>query len=121
MHLTKICFWLSVFLIIYPGIIYPSLVCLLGMIHPRTVNRRSWLPLVTVLIPAHNEAENIEETVKNKLEQDYAADRLEIIVVSDGSTDGTDDIVRRFRSENVRLLRREPREGKAAALNEAVR
>ena len=121
MELARICFWLSIFLIIYPSIIYPSLVFLLGLIRPRPVMRCSWLPSVTVLIPAHNEAENIAETIKNKLEQDYAADRLEIIVISDGSTDGTDDIVRRFCSEHVRLLRREPREGKAAALNEAVR
>jgi cellulose synthase/poly-beta-1,6-N-acetylglucosamine synthase-like glycosyltransferase len=76
---------------------------------------------VTVLIPAYNEAQHIAATIQNKLEQDYPSDRLEIIVISDGSTDGTDDIVREFSSRNVRLIRREPREGKAAALNEAVR
>jgi len=57
----------------------------------------------------------------NKLEQDYPSDRLEIIVISDGSTDGTDDIVREFSSQKVRLIRREQREGKAAGLNEGVR
>src|SRR5690349_14885179 len=121
MELTKICFWLSVFLIIYPSIIYPSLICLLALIRPRPLKRRSWLPSVTVLIPAHNEAQHIAATIQNKLEQDYPSDRLEIIVISDGSTDGTDDLVREFSSQNVRLIRREQREGKAAALNEGVR
>ena len=121
MEITKICFWLSIFLIIYPSVIYPSLVCLLGLIRPRRVKHRSWFPSVTVLIPAYNEAQNIAATIQNKLDQDYPRDRVEIIVISDGSTDGTDDIVRQFSSQNVRLIRREPREGKAAALNEAVR
>jgi cellulose synthase/poly-beta-1,6-N-acetylglucosamine synthase-like glycosyltransferase len=121
MQLTKICFWLSIFLIAYPSFIYPALVWLVGSIRPRRLKRRSWLPSVTVLIPAYNEAQNIAATIQNKLEQDYPSDRLEIIVTSDASTDGTDDIVREFGSRNVRLIRREQREGKAAALNEAVR
>jgi cellulose synthase/poly-beta-1,6-N-acetylglucosamine synthase-like glycosyltransferase len=121
MELIRICFWLSVFLIMYPSIIYPSLVGLLAFIRPRPLKRRSRLPSVTVLIPAHNEAQHIAATIQNKLEQDYPRDRLEIIVISDGSTDGTDDIVREFSSQNVRLIRREKREGKAAGLNESVR
>jgi len=121
MEITKICFWLSIFLILYPMLIYPALVFLLGLIWPRTRNRRSWCPSVTVLIPAYNEAQNIAATIQNKLDQDYPCNQLEIIVISDGSTDGTDDIVRGFSSQNVRLIRREQREGKAAALNEAVR
>lgn len=121
MEVARICFWLSIFVIIYPSIIYPSLVFLLGLVRPRTVKRCSWLPFVTVLIPAYNEAQHIAATIQDKLNQDYPRDRLEIIVISDGSTDGTDDIVREFSSQNVRLIRRERREGKAAALNEAVR
>ena len=121
MQLTKICFWLSIFFIVYPNIIYPSFVYLIGLIRPRPVKRRSWLPSVTVLIPAYNEAQHIAATIQNKLEQDYPSEWLEIIVISDGSTDGTDDIVREFSSQNVRLIRREQREGKAAALNEAAR
>lgn len=121
MELAKIWFWLSILMIFYPIIIYPSLVCLLGLIWPRPVKHGSWLPSVTVLIPAHNEAQNIAATIRNKLEQDYPKDRLEIIVISDCSTDPTEDIVREFHSQNVRLIRREQRGGKAAALNEGVR
>ena len=116
-----IVFWISVVAIVYPHVLYPALVWLLGRIRPRPVRRAAWEPTVTVLIPAYNEVACIGETVANKLAQDYPAEKLQIIVVSDQSVDGTDDVVRRFADRGVTLLRREPREGKAAALNEAIR
>ena len=121
MTTTEVVFWGAVFLSIYSYVIYPPLVGLIGLLRPRPVRRAAWTPKVTVLIPAYNEADSIAATILNKLEQDYPADRLQVIVVSDGSTDGTDDIVRGFSARGVQLIRREPREGKAAALNEAVR
>lgn len=117
----KIVFWLAVLLAIYPYVLYPLVVFLIGAVRPRKVERAAYLPRVTVLIPAYNEADCIAATVQNKLDQDYPADRLEIIVVSDGSSDGTDEIVKGYSDRGVRLLRREGREGKAAALNEAIR
>lgn len=119
--MTELVFWFSVFLIVYPYTVYPALVHALGWIRPRSVHRHSVYPMVTVLIPAYNEADCIAKTIQNKLDQDYPRDKLEIIVVSDGSTDGTDVIVHSFVHKGVLLLRREGREGKAAALNEAVR
>ena len=119
--MTKLVFWTSVIVTLYPYAIYPALMNVLGWIRPRRVRRRSVFPTVTVLIPAYNEASCIAKTIQDKLDQDYPRDKLEIIVVSDGSTDGTDDIVRGFAHLGVLLLRREGREGKAAALNEAVR
>lgn len=77
-------------------------------------------PTVTILVPAYNEASCILETIKNKISLDYPSDKFEVLVVSDGSTDGTDDIVRLMDSSQVRLLRQEPRAGKTAALNRAV-
>lgn len=119
--MTELVFWSSVFLIVYPYAVYPVLIHVLGWIRPRSVRRYSVFPTVTVLIPAYNEANCIAKTIWNKLDQDYPREKLEIIVVSDGSIDGTDDIVRGFVHLGVLLLRREGREGKAAALNEAVR
>jgi cellulose synthase/poly-beta-1,6-N-acetylglucosamine synthase-like glycosyltransferase len=114
-------FTASVVLAVYPLAIYPLLIAALGMLRPRPINRHECTPSVTVLIPAYNEAACIAHTVENKLLQNYPSDRLQIVVVSDASDDGTDDIVRRYEQRGVELLRREVRQGKAAALNEAVR
>ena len=114
-------FWASIFMIVYPYTLYPLVVIAIGWIRPRPIGRREVMPTVTVLIPAYNEADCIVRTLENKLVQDYAADKLQIIVVSDASDDGTDDLVRPYQARGVQLLRRETRQGKAAALNEAVR
>lgn len=103
---------------VYAG--YPVLARFLGGL----VRRRVWSaapgahqPTVTVMIAAFNEAAHIAATVRNKLEQDYPADRLNVIVISDASDDGTDDIVRRSGDPRVTLIRQEPRAGKTSALN----
>jgi cellulose synthase/poly-beta-1,6-N-acetylglucosamine synthase-like glycosyltransferase len=77
-------------------------------------------PRVTIVIPAFNEAAHIDDTARNKLAQDYPRERLDVIVVSDGSTDGTDAIVEAIADPRLRLLRQEPRQGKTLALNRAV-
>lgn len=118
---ASIFLWGSVLAIIYPYAIYPALIWLKGRIWPRPVQGRPWTPGVTVLIPAYNEVDCIGETIANKLGQDYPPEQLQIIVISDGSTDGTDDVVKQFADRGVQLLQRGPREGKAAALNEAVK
>ena len=106
---------------VYAG--YPLLARLLGGL----VRRRVWsatpgehLPTVTVLIAAYNEATHIEATVRNKLAQDYPADKFDIIVISDESDDGTDDIVKGIGDPRVRLIRQTPRAGKTSALNLAM-
>ena len=119
--MTEIVFWACVALAAWPYLGYPVLLALLGLVRPRPVRRAACQPSVTVIIPAYNEAECIAATIENKLAQRYSADKLQIIVVSDGSTDGTDEIVRQFAAQGVQLLRREPRAGKALALNAAVR
>jgi cellulose synthase/poly-beta-1,6-N-acetylglucosamine synthase-like glycosyltransferase len=117
----QIVFWGSVFLVLYPFIVYPVLVSLWGRVFPRPVRRAPIEPTVTVLIPAYNEADVIANTLEAMLAQDYPAGKMDILVVSDGSSDGTDEIVAGFASRGVRLLRQEGRGGKALALNAAVR
>jgi len=106
---------------VYPIVGYPLLMSAIALLRPRPVRRGEWLPSVTILVPAYNEAACIAGTIENKLAQDYPAERLEIIVVSDASDDGTDDIVTGYADRGVKLLRRAARQGKAAALNEALR
>ena len=105
---------------VYPLIGYPLFLGLLAAVRPRPARRGTIQPMVSILIPAYNEADCIAGTIENKLAQDYPPDRLEVIVVSDASDDGTDRIACGYADRNVRLIRRESRQGKAAALNEAV-
>jgi cellulose synthase/poly-beta-1,6-N-acetylglucosamine synthase-like glycosyltransferase len=118
--MMEVAFWVAVVLLVYPHLLYGPLVAVLGAIRPRPVKRGPHLPPVTVVIPAYDEARDIAATVENKLTQDYPPDKLEVLVVSDASTDGTDEIVGGFASRGVTLLRQEPRRGKAAALNLAA-
>ena len=77
-------------------------------------------PRVSFIITAHNEEARIAEKIENTLRQDYPAEALEIIVASDCSTDGTDDIVRAY-GPRVRLVRASERRGKEAAQQLALR
>ena len=116
-------FWVSLFVGIYPYAVYPLLAWLVGWARNRPVRSDSgFTPRVTVVTAAFNEAAEIGATVRNKLEQDYPAQQLEIIVVSDGSNDGTDEILQRIAAADARVhfIRQEPRQGKTAALNQAV-
>jgi cellulose synthase/poly-beta-1,6-N-acetylglucosamine synthase-like glycosyltransferase len=113
-------FWVAVFLVVYPIIVYPATLLVLGRLWPWPVRRAPLWPTVTILIPAYNEVSSISSTLENKLALDYPREKLQILVVSDGSTDGTDDIVKGFASRGVELLRQEPRRGKAAGINLAV-
>jgi cellulose synthase/poly-beta-1,6-N-acetylglucosamine synthase-like glycosyltransferase len=83
---------------------------------------REW-PKVSVLVSALNEEKMIAERIENNLAQDYPAERLEIVVASDGSTDRTASIVRDFAGRfpgRVRLLDYPVRRGKATVLNESI-
>jgi len=89
----------------------------------RTDRRCRWegLPSVSVIIAAHNEEAVIEAKLRNTLVLRYPRERLEIIVGSDGSDDATEDIVRRFADQGVRLLAFHERRGKLSVLNDCVR
>jgi cellulose synthase/poly-beta-1,6-N-acetylglucosamine synthase-like glycosyltransferase len=114
-------FWGSLFLIAYPYGIYPPLVVVWAAVRPRPVRRAPIEPAVTVLVPAYNEAAVIAATLDAILAQDYPAAKLQIVVVSDASTDGTDAVVESYGTKRVTLLRQAQRGGKALGLNAGVR
>jgi len=113
-------FFFSLFLLFYVYLGYPMLLALIGLIRSKKVKKGPFEPAVTILISAYNEQDVIETTLRNKLDLDYQKEKLEIIVISDGSTDRTDEIVRSYEGDRVRLIRQEPRAGKTSALNMAV-
>jgi glycosyltransferase involved in cell wall biosynthesis len=101
---------------------YPAVMGLLARLRPRPVKRAEITPSVALVVSAHDEEEVIGRRVENLLELDYPAEKLAIVVASDGSTDRTDEIVEAIaaRDPRVRLLRC-PRGGKVAAQHRAVR
>lgn len=100
---------------VYAG--YPLLLAALGRIRPRPRERRPTQRALSVLVAAHNEAGVIEAKVANVRATNYPQHLIEIVVVSDGSTDGTVEAARRAGADRVLDL---PRVGKITALNAAV-
>ncbi len=101
---------------------YPALLALIarGKRRERYAATLEW-PSVTVVVPVYNEERVIADTLRRLLEIDYPRHRLQILVVSDASTDGSDDIVRSYAEHGVELLRSPIRRGKTAGENAAGR
>jgi cellulose synthase/poly-beta-1,6-N-acetylglucosamine synthase-like glycosyltransferase len=118
---AKVLFWASLAGILWTHVGYPVAAALLARLRTREVRKADVTPGVTVIIPAHDEEGVIGARLDNLLALDYPAGELEILVVSDGSTDRTDELVEAYaaREPRVRLLAL-PRGGKLAALNTAV-
>ncbi|WP_161668738.1 glycosyltransferase family 2 protein [Kallotenue papyrolyticum] len=116
---SKIVFWGSIGLLTYTYIGFPLITIVRGLLHPRRVRRDpTWTPKVSLIIAAYNEAAVIQRKLDNTFALDYPSDRLEVIVASDGSDDGTPDLARRYPAR-VTVLDL-PRQGKNLTLNAAV-
>ncbi|HLQ23740.1 MAG TPA: glycosyltransferase family 2 protein [Gemmatimonadales bacterium] len=109
-------------LFVYAYLGYPVVLQVLAAFRPapRSFGDPPDWPTVTILLPAYNEAFSIRATLEALLALDYPGDRRQILVVSDASMDGTDDIVGEFSGRGVELLRQPRRAGKTAAENAAV-
>jgi cellulose synthase/poly-beta-1,6-N-acetylglucosamine synthase-like glycosyltransferase len=119
--MAEILFWISGSALLYVFVGYPLLLLALARIVKQPpVSKRFIRPYVTLIISAYNEEEVIEEKIRNTLALHYPREKLETIVVSDASTDRTDDIVQRYQGEGVVLHRMPVRKGKTAGLNEGV-
>ena len=103
----------------YAYVVYPAILRLIAGIRPRaaaseTRDQETW-PSISIALAAYNEEASIRETIQSLLALEYPADRLQVVVASDASTDGTDGIVEEFAQRGVRLVRLERRGGKVAA------
>jgi cellulose synthase/poly-beta-1,6-N-acetylglucosamine synthase-like glycosyltransferase len=119
--LGKALFWGSLGALAWTHVGYPVAVAALARVRSRPVRREEVTPHVDVVVAAHDEETVIARRVENLLELDYPAERVRVVVASDGSTDRTNEIVRGLaeRSDRVELLECE-RAGKATAQNAAV-
>ena len=118
---AEVLFGTGVGWILYCYIGYPIILLILSGFRPKHVVRdAAHTPTVSVLIAARNEEQDIGWKIAETLAWDYPGDRLEVIVVSDASTDRTDDIVRECGDSRVRLVRLKQRGGKQRGLNRIV-
>jgi cellulose synthase/poly-beta-1,6-N-acetylglucosamine synthase-like glycosyltransferase len=119
MDFSMSAFWVALALIGYTYLIFPAMVFVRGLLSRRPYRAVDITPPVSMIVAAYNEARNIGPKLENALSLDYPRDRLELIVASDGSDDGTNDIVLGYAEHGVELLAL-PRLGKIGALNRAV-
>ncbi len=114
-------FWVFVALTLYPFAIYPSLLWLYTSIAGSPPVTGDVSLMVSIIIPCWNEEDFVEQRIENLNEQDYPAELIEIIIASDGSSDGTNEIVRDLAEDDprIRLLELQ-RGGQTAALDAGV-
>ena len=131
-------FWLFAGLLVYVYVGYPLVALLRARLRPRPIARaverrchpatipfpdrrvHPLAPRVSVVVVAYNEASSIEARIENLLALDYPSNQLEIIVGSDGSTDNTVELARRYQPFGVRVHTFNRRSGKPAVLNAVV-
>jgi len=115
-----ILFWLTLLLCLATYAIYPLVVWLIGVIKPLHIEKKSFTPFVSVIIPAYNEARHIAKKIENTLAIDYPKDKMEILVGSDGSTDDISSIMERYISDAVFFFPFAENRGKTAVQNDLV-
>jgi cellulose synthase/poly-beta-1,6-N-acetylglucosamine synthase-like glycosyltransferase len=121
METTAIVFWVSAGFVAYTYVAYPLLVWVLSRLKPLDDApgcADEELPQVTIVMAVHNEAQRLPRKLQNLRELDYPADRIRILVVSDGSSDGTHEWL--AAQPGIEFIGCSPRRGKAHALNVAM-
>lgn len=116
----QVLFWFSVGFVGYAYVGYPLILLALAALRSRPVSKGSIRPRITFIITAYNEERRIAAKLQNTLQQSYPPSQLQILVASDCSNDGTDEIVRRFGERGISLIRASERKGKEAAQKIAV-
>jgi cellulose synthase/poly-beta-1,6-N-acetylglucosamine synthase-like glycosyltransferase len=106
---------------VYAYFLYPAILKAFASLNPPPVQPPSgeW-PMVSISLPVYNEEAQIRGVIESLLNIDYPADRRQIMVISDASSDGTDAIVREYADRGVELLRQPKRLGKTAGENAAA-
>jgi cellulose synthase/poly-beta-1,6-N-acetylglucosamine synthase-like glycosyltransferase len=120
MILWQVVFWLCACVIVYVYAGYPFVIQCLARVMGKGVARAAIRPTVTVVIAAYNEARGIRAKLDNISSLQYSEGLVDVIVTSDASSDGTDEIVKSYDPTRVRLVRVEGRKGKTACQNVAM-
>jgi len=118
--MATVVFWTCCALLLYVYVLYPLLVRVLGACFGTPVRRGTDLPSVTIVITAYNEEKCLRGKLENISRLDYPPELLDTLVVSDASSDATEEIARQFDPARVSVLRVEGRQGKTACQNAAA-
>ena len=106
MLVLKVIFWASLAALLWTHVLYPVFVAALARLRPRPVHAdECFRPRVALVIAAYNEDDVIAAKLDNALALDYPRELLRIVVASDASSDGTDEIVRGYADRGVELVR----------------
>ncbi|MEZ4600282.1 MAG: glycosyltransferase family 2 protein [Syntrophotaleaceae bacterium] len=118
--LWMLIFWLTFLLCLSSYLFYPLFIALFGRVFATAVKRSEWEPKVSILIAAYNEERDIVRKLKNCLELDYPAEKLEILVGSDGSSDNTVLLAKETASNRIKVFDYTENRGKTAVQNDLV-
>lgn len=113
-------FYSSILFVAYTYVLYPLIIVTWARLAPKRISRKYQQLPVSVVIAMRDEEKNVRERLENILSQDYPAQMIEIVVVSDGSTDRTVDIARAIGDDRIKVLEMPSASGKSAALNIGV-
>jgi cellulose synthase/poly-beta-1,6-N-acetylglucosamine synthase-like glycosyltransferase len=117
--IAAILFAASIALVIYVLGVYPVLLALYAKLLAKPIKKELWYPRVSVIVPVRNGARWVERKIRSLLQSDYPPELLDILIVSDGSTDGTEELVANYGDSRVVLLALPPG-GKAIAVTRAL-
>ncbi len=122
MLLVSILFWISVFIVFYTYFGYAILVAIFNKISPykfsvKDTEITDW-PAVTLVVALFNEEDYVDEKVKNTFELDYPEEKLQILFITDGSTDSTPQKIQKY--PRIKLMHKDERQGKTMAINRAM-
>jgi len=118
--MTVTLFWLSVLYVFYTYVGYPLIIALFATFRSKPTYTEKYYPSVTLLIAAYNEEFVISKKIENSLALEYPKEKLQILIVADGSSDRTPDIANQYQESGVDLAYQPERNGKMSAINRAM-
>ncbi|MGB7469016.1 MAG: glycosyltransferase family 2 protein [Candidatus Acidiferrum sp.] len=116
-HVYVSAFWCAACLMLYTYGVYPVWMFLRSRLQSRPQRQGAIFPTVSIILAVHNGAALLRQKIAHLLALDYPRNRIDIVIVSDGSMDGTDDILKELQNSRVKCFRCPQHSGKAAALN----
>lgn len=119
MNIIKIIFWIALLLFIFPYIFYPVIIKLLSLLK-KDKKLKNYYHSISMIIPAYNEKNIISKKIENCLSLNYPKDKVEILLGSDGSNDGTNEVIEKICLVNpkIKFYNFKQRRGKISVLND---